>query len=130
MDLDSIKVEAFALVREVADRRLGMWQAIADEKLGFDAWGDQLSTVTAAREQLAEGATPWSINLPASVYDAIRTAYPDSKPPFRMRAHDVQLIGGLVLHEGRIAELKLVKVRRWLPFLLLISTLCWDAVST
>ena len=32
--------------------------------------------------------------------------YPKSKPPFRARPFDVQLIGAVVLYEGRIAEMK------------------------
>ncbi len=31
--------------------------------------------------------------------------YPESRPPFRTRCFDVQLIGGLVLYEGKIAEM-------------------------
>ena len=31
---------------------------------------------------------------------------PESRPPFRARPFDVQLIGGIVLSEGRIAEMK------------------------
>ena len=30
---------------------------------------------------------------------------PDSRPPFRARCFDVQIIGGLVLYEGKIAEM-------------------------
>ena len=32
-----------------------------------------------------------------------------------MKPYPVQLIGGIVLHQGRIAEIKPAKVRRWLP---------------
>ena len=40
------------------------------------------------------------------LYDAVRELYPESKPPFRARPFDVQIIGALVLYEGRIAEMK------------------------
>jgi preprotein translocase subunit SecA len=39
------------------------------------------------------------------VYAAVRKLYPESRPPFRARPFDVQLIGGLVLYEGKIAEM-------------------------
>ena len=43
--------------------------------------------------------------MPASVYAKVRELYPDSVKPFRMMPFDVQMIGGLVLHEGAIAEM-------------------------
>ncbi len=39
------------------------------------------------------------------VYDGVRRLYPESRPPFRARCFDVQLIGGQVLYEGKIAEM-------------------------
>ena len=56
--------------------------------------------------RLGQGDPAWDIDLPASVYAAIRAAHPVSAPPFRMRAHDVQIIGAGVLHDGNIAEMK------------------------
>ncbi|MDA3961319.1 MAG: preprotein translocase subunit SecA [Planctomycetota bacterium] len=108
--LDEVQVEAFALVREVADRQLGMLNAVLEREPGFDdEWfGDQLATVTAMRERVAGEDAPksWDLDLPASVYAKIRDRFPLSVPPFRMRAHEVQVVGGAVLHEGKIAELK------------------------
>jgi preprotein translocase subunit SecA len=125
--LDVVLVEALALAREVADRRLGMWNAL-DPKKGFpeDAWGDHAALVQATRARLAakgeaekakndadkakvDGAKveeSWDIDLPASFYAQIRKLYPESLPPFRMRAHDVQVLGAIVLHQGRIAEMR------------------------
>ena len=104
--LDGLRVEA-APIREVADRRLGMWNAVANVVEGFEAWGDQQQQVTAIRQQLAEGVAGVAIDVPAAVYVCICGAeHPQSKPPYRMRAHDVQLVGGLVLHEGKIGELR------------------------
>ena len=39
-------------------------------------------------------------------YDAVRELFPKSRPPFRSRPFDVQLIGAMVLHQGSIAEMK------------------------
>jgi preprotein translocase subunit SecA len=114
--LDSVLVEAFALAREAADRRLGMWNAVLDPKKGFpeESWSESdRAAVAAARERLAakddEGRPKepmWFVDLPASVYATVRRLYPESVPPFRMRAHDVQILGAVVLHQGRIAEMK------------------------
>jgi preprotein translocase subunit SecA len=46
------------------------------------------------------------VDIPNEIYDAVRTIYPQSRPPFRARPFDVQLIGGIVLAEGKIAEMK------------------------
>jgi preprotein translocase subunit SecA len=108
-------VQALAIVREAADRRIGMWGAL-DVAKGFpeDAWGDATPEVRAVRARLAEEAKKpegervptWDIDLSAAYYAAIRKLYPISAPPFRMRAHDVQILGALVLDQGRIAEMR------------------------
>ena len=46
------------------------------------------------------------VDIPNAIYDAVRVIYPESRPPFRARPFDVQLIGGIVLAEGKIAEMK------------------------
>ena len=46
------------------------------------------------------------IDIPNALYDAVRVVYSQSKPPFRARPFDVQIIGGVVLSEGQIAEMK------------------------
>ncbi len=46
------------------------------------------------------------IDIPNEVYEAVRELYPESRPPFRARPFDVQLIGGMVLAQGKIAEMK------------------------
>ena len=53
------------------------------------------------REQLAQGATLDDILVPA--FAAVREA---GRRVLNMRHFDVQLIGGIVLHRGRIAEMK------------------------
>jgi preprotein translocase subunit SecA len=108
------RAEAFALAREVADRRLGMWAAITGQKAGGapvsafsdEQWGDQLTAVNEVKAALQSGTDSWDINVPAAVYAVVRKANPVSEPPYRMRAHDVQLIGASVLDSGRIAEMK------------------------
>jgi preprotein translocase subunit SecA len=46
------------------------------------------------------------VDIPVELYEAVRTAMPESRPPFRARPFDVQLIGGMVLSGGKIAEMK------------------------
>jgi preprotein translocase subunit SecA len=55
-------------------------------------------------EQMIEG---WQyLDIPNEIYEAVREIYPESRPPFRARPFNVQLIGGIVLAEGKIAEMK------------------------
>lgn len=46
------------------------------------------------------------VDIPVELYEAVREVYPESRPPFRARPFDVQLIGGMVLGQGKIAEMK------------------------
>ena len=46
------------------------------------------------------------VDIPPALYEAVREAYPESRPPFRARPFDVQLIGAMVLAGGKIAEMK------------------------
>ncbi|MEO6096926.1 MAG: preprotein translocase subunit SecA [Fibrobacteria bacterium] len=119
--LDELLPEAFAVCREAADRRLGMLN-ILNPDLEFDlAKLTPASRALAmdAREQLGigrpeplEGEEPapvaehHTLQFPASFYHEIRTLNPESRFPFRYRPFDVQLLGGMVLHEGKIAEMK------------------------
>ncbi|HUT31837.1 MAG TPA: preprotein translocase subunit SecA [Planctomycetota bacterium] len=61
----------------------------------------------ALRPRLAKVGGPEIARLmfPASFYNEIRDRCPDCRPPFRMRPFDVQLVGGIVLHQGKIAEM-------------------------
>src|SRR5579862_2695995 len=68
-------------------------QALTDEELAAQ-------TVT-FREQLAQGATLDDILVPA-----FATAREAGRRVLNMRHFDVQLIGGIVLHRGKIAEMK------------------------
>ncbi len=107
--LDDIKVEAFAVCQEACDRRLGIFNIFKPNfefdfaKLGTDP--EILSAVEAAKADLEAGKPEWEIFMPAKFYAKVRELYPESVKPFRMMPFDVQLIGGLVLHEGAIAEM-------------------------
>ncbi|MFO0830786.1 MAG: preprotein translocase subunit SecA [Phycisphaerales bacterium] len=46
------------------------------------------------------------VEIPPEFYQAVREVYPESRPPFRARPFDVQLIGGMVLCQGKISEMK------------------------
>ena len=105
--LEDIKVEAFAVCREACDRRLGVFNIFKPE-FGFDfsALGPELQeAVNKAKAELESGKNEWEVYLPAAVYAKVRELYPESVKPFRMLPFDVQMIGGLVLHEGAIAEM-------------------------
>ncbi|HYE03521.1 MAG TPA: preprotein translocase subunit SecA, partial [Phycisphaerales bacterium] len=117
-------VDAFAVAREAMDRSVGI-RNILDPRHGFDP--GQLPP--AARElfesvRAQAGALPpaapegpylgcagpvpgWQqVDIPVELYEAVRALYPESRPPFRARPFDVQLIGGMVLYQGKIAEMK------------------------
>ncbi|MCG3122496.1 MAG: Protein translocase subunit SecA [Phycisphaerales bacterium] len=53
---------------------------------------------------LIEGWMQADIDL--ELYEAVRELFPESRPPFRARPFDVQLIGGMVLTQGKIAEMR------------------------
>ena len=49
----------------------------------------------------------WQVaDIPTRLYEAVRELHPISRPPFRARPFDVQIVGAIVLSEGRIAEMK------------------------
>ena len=106
--LDDLLPEAFAVVREAGDRRLGILN-ILDPKHGFDLAllsQDNRRLVEDARTALEAGADIVSLRFPADLYATVRALYPESLPPFRMRIFDVQMRGGMILHAGKIAEMK------------------------
>lgn len=104
--LDDIKVEAFAVCQEACDRRLGIFNIFKPENnFDFSKLGELQQFTDAAKAELESGKNEWEVYMPASVYAKVRELYPDSVKPFRMMPFDVQMIGGLVLHEGAIAEM-------------------------
>jgi preprotein translocase subunit SecA len=121
---DDLIVEAFAYAREAMDRAVGI-RNIFNPKAGFDpsALSPQMRELydrTKAELDARPPAEPtgeWSGcsepvpgwrqgDIPVELYAAIKELYPESRPPFRARPFDVQLIGGMVLCQGKIAEMK------------------------
>jgi len=116
--------EVFAIAREAMDRAVGI-RNIFNPVHEFDpsqlsGEARQLFDETKALIDSTEDRKPdmellgsvepvpaWLfVDIPTQLYDAVRELYPQSKPPFRARPFDVQLIGAVVLYEGQIAEMK------------------------
>ncbi|HTV46878.1 MAG TPA: preprotein translocase subunit SecA [Phycisphaerae bacterium] len=99
--------EAFALMREAMDRQIGLRNAL-NPALPFD-----VEKLSPAGQELFKQAKAkcvkehdWRfVEVPPELYEAIRLVVPDSRPPYRARPFDVQLIGGMVLYDGKIAEM-------------------------
>jgi preprotein translocase subunit SecA len=100
--------EGFAIIREAMDRNIGI-RAIFDPENHFDPDkldDDMLEAYDEVQRSLIVSGQSWAtVPIPPRIYDAVRALYPESRPPFRCRCFDVQLIGGLVLYEGKIAEM-------------------------
>jgi len=74
-------------------------RAIIDATVARDPDGDLMGA--------AGPIAAWQfVDIPVPVYEAVRELFPQSRPPFRARPFDVQIIGGIVLSEGQIAEMK------------------------
>ncbi|MBX3357421.1 MAG: preprotein translocase subunit SecA [Phycisphaeraceae bacterium] len=119
-----LMIEAFAVAREAMDRSVGI-RNVLDPARGFDvsllpaSAREVYATVRAQAEALppampegsflgmTEPSPGWrQVDIPNELYDAVREAFPESRPPFRARPFDVQLIGAMVLYQGKIAEMK------------------------
>ncbi|MCH8823527.1 MAG: preprotein translocase subunit SecA [Planctomycetes bacterium] len=120
----AIMHEVFAVAREAMDRNVGL-RNMFDPKHNFDPSklpdaARKLYDETKAIIEKTEAAEPvgeflgsskpipsWVfVDIPPELYQAVRELYPQSKPPFRARPFDVQIIGAMVLYEGKIAEMK------------------------
>jgi preprotein translocase subunit SecA len=103
-----VMAEAFGIIRESMDRHIGV-RAIFDPENKFDPDvlnDDMLERYDEVqRRMIAEGLSWQQVTIPPELYKEIRRMYPESRPPFRARCFDVQLIGGIVLYEGKIAEM-------------------------
>ncbi len=121
---DDLLIEVFAIAREAMDRGVGI-RNVFDPKHSFDPGrlpepARSLFIETKAKMDAQPPADPvgeyqgspgplagWQqLDIPIEVYEAVRALYPESKPPFRARPFDVQLIGGMVLAQGKIAEMR------------------------
>ncbi len=116
--------EVFAVAREAMDRAVGI-RNIFNPAMNFDPSVLPPPVQELYQQVKAEiDATPprdpvgdllgnekpvesWQfVDIPNAIYEAVRELYPQSKPPYRARPFDVQIIGAMVLYEGRIAEMK------------------------
>ncbi len=119
-------VETFAVAREAMDRAVGI-RNIFNPKYRDQFPADKLTPElralyqqTMAAMDAAEPRPPegellgcpepqagWQwMDIPVELYEAVREMFPESRPPFRARPFDVQLIGGMVLYGGKISEMK------------------------
>ncbi|MGD9692570.1 MAG: preprotein translocase subunit SecA [Phycisphaerales bacterium] len=118
--------EAFAVAREAMDRGVGIRNVFNPRYAEqFDASrlpesvralyektkAEMEALPPAAPEGAFLGCTEemggWAqADIPNEIYEAVRELYPESRPPFRSRPFDVQLIGAMVLFQGKIAEMK------------------------
>jgi len=120
----ALLVESFAVAREVMDRAVGI-RNIFDPNLKFDpkvlseraqklyrdvkATMDETPDAEPAGDLMGnvEPVPAWKrLPIPNEIYAAVREAFPQSKPPFRARPFDVQLVGGMVLAEHRYDRLR------------------------
>src|SRR5688500_1236977 len=100
--------EALAIIRESMDRHIGIREIFNPEQnFDPDKFDDELLGLYDEVQQrmIASGESWQTVQIPQKLYAAVRALYPESRPPFRARCFDVQLIGGLVLYEGKIAEM-------------------------
>jgi len=99
--------EAFALMRESMDRNIGLRSAL-DPMNRFDPSILPAEAQAMLTDCLFKCHTEheWRfVEIPVALYDALRAAVPADRPPYRARPFDVQLIGAMVLFEGKIAEM-------------------------
>ena len=116
--------EIFAVAREAMDRAVGI-RNIFNPEAGFDpstlppdaraAYDETKAEMDRTEARPPEGdllggtelIPSWQfVDIPNVIYDAVRELHPHSKPPYRARPFDVQIIGAVVLSEGCIAEMK------------------------
>ena len=113
LDREEVMPEAFAIIREAMDRNIGLRSIFSTDLGEFQAKFDPSVLDADARkifdqvqqQMAATGESYLKAPVPIELYNAIRKVYPESRPPFRARCFDVQLIGGMVLYDGRIAEM-------------------------
>lgn len=117
--------EAFATAREAMDRSVGI-RNVFNPQQKFDPntlptselrlmyaklkmQMDQTPPAEPTGEWLgnAQPIAGWQqVSIPPEFYEGIRGMYPESRPPYRARPFDVQLIGAMVLAQGKISEMR------------------------
>ncbi len=118
--------EAFAVAREAMDRAVGIRNVFnprfaeqfdagrlsADVRALYEKTKAEMGALDPAPPEgpflgCAGAMDGWAqADIPNEIYEAVRELYPESRPPFRSRPFDVQLIGAMVLFQGKIAEMK------------------------
>lgn len=106
-EMSNVLPEAFAAMREASDRHLGIRNVFKHEHSFDKSKLPQAAQATFDRlmGQLDNGTTLVDLEVPVEFNNEIRNLYPESRPPFRFRHFDVQVIGGNVLSESCIAEM-------------------------
>jgi preprotein translocase subunit SecA len=105
---NDVMPEAFAIMRESMDRHIGVREIFnPEQQFDPDKLDDaMLEAYDSVQRQMINSGESWqTVEIPHKLYAAVRALHPDSRPPFRARPFDVQLIGGVVLYEGKIAEM-------------------------
>jgi preprotein translocase subunit SecA len=108
LQIADVLPEAFAIIRESMDRHIGIREIFNPEQnFDPDRFDDAMLDAydKVQQKMIATGESWEKVQIPPEIYAAVRTLHPESRPPFRARCFDVQLIGGLVLYEGKIAEM-------------------------
>jgi len=124
--VDVLMTEAFAVAREAMDRSVGLRNIFSPQHREKFEPGRLSASGRAEYERIlaeADALVPaapegeflgcndplhgyLSVEVPISLYEEVRSVYTESRPPFRARPFDVQLIGAMVLYQGRISEMK------------------------
>src|SRR5258706_4635286 len=101
--------EAFAIIRESMDRNIGI-RSIFNPEESFDPDqldDEMLQVYDEVQQRMIQTGEPWQrVSIPPKLYEAVRKLYPESRPPFRARPFDVQLIGGLGVFKRKIAAMQ------------------------
>lgn len=116
--------EVFAVAREVMDRNVGI-RNIFDPSGSFEPsklpdaarrlYAETVERMkstppSAPMGDLKGGTEPvpaWkTMPIPNEIYEAVRAAYPESRPPYRARPFDVQLVGGMVLADHKFDRIR------------------------
>src|SRR5688500_4902206 len=108
MSIETAVPEAMAIMRESMDRHIGIREIFNPEQhFAPDRLKPDMRALYdgVQRHMIETGIGYQQVEIPHRLYAAVRELYPDSRPPFRARPFDVQIIGGLVLYEGKIAEM-------------------------
>src|SRR5262245_47210311 len=92
--------EALAIMRESMDRHIGIREVFNPEQnfnpsnYNKDQLDDKMYEVyDLVQQRMIQTGEPWQkVPIPVQVYDAVRKLFPESRPPFRARCFDVQMI--------------------------------------